>query len=379
LAQELSISCCVDGDQPDATAQAISLYRALARCVADKGGTPANIVSEVVFLRDIRRDLVAVLAARDRALADVGPGGHAPAPAVIEQPPVEPGGTLAVLAHVILPHDPAAAITRDLHPESGCPCAGCAAGGGRTIQLGSQTALHSANLYGRGQDTYAQALEMFRVAERLLASCGMDTRDIVRTWIQLRDIDRDYDALNRARRAFFAERGIDPRPASTGVQGGPFPDEHAVALRIEALHGPEPRQIAVMSTPLLNEAWSYGADFSRGLRVVEANKITLHISGTASVDEAGRSAHGGHFVEQADRMLANIASLLAQHGASPAQIVSAVTYMKHPGDAPALRAQLRAHGFEGFPHAVVHAPLCRPELLCETEAMAILPLAAGTA
>jgi hypothetical protein len=39
-----------------------------------------------------------------------------------------------------------------------------------------------------------------------------------------------------------------------------------------------------------------------------------------------------------------------------------------------VRAICRAQGFDGFPFAVVEAPLCRPELLCEVEAVAALPL-----
>src|SRR6185437_11669679 len=109
-----------------------------------------------------------------------------------------------------------------------------------------------------------------------------DFRDVVRTWIHLRDIDRDYDALNRARREFFQERGVDRRPASTGVQGIPFPDAHHVSLRLTAVR---PADATVISTPTLNEAWSYGADFSRGLRLVDPNQITIHVSGTASIDE----------------------------------------------------------------------------------------------
>ena len=34
----------------------------------------------------------------------------------------------------------------------------------------------------------------------------------------LRDIDRDYDAFNEERTAFFKEQGLDPLPASTGIQ-----------------------------------------------------------------------------------------------------------------------------------------------------------------
>jgi enamine deaminase RidA (YjgF/YER057c/UK114 family) len=83
----------------------------------------------------------------------------------------------------------------------------------------------------------------------------------------------------------------------------------------------------------------------------------------------------GHFEAQADRMLDNIASLLDGQGASFDDLASAVTYLKSPADAPVLRSMFRQRGFEGFPCAVVEAPLCRPELLCETEALAILPQA----
>jgi enamine deaminase RidA (YjgF/YER057c/UK114 family) len=128
-----------------------------------------------------------------------------------------------------------------------------------------------------------------------------------------------------------------------------------------------------MSTPSLNEAWSYGADFSRGLRLVEANKITLHVSGTASIDEAGRSVHAGDFEAQAERMLDNIESLLTLQGATFETLICGVTYLRRPSDAQVLRSLYRRRGFDGFPCALVQAALCRPELLCETEAVALLP------
>jgi enamine deaminase RidA (YjgF/YER057c/UK114 family) len=128
-----------------------------------------------------------------------------------------------------------------------------------------------------------------------------------------------------------------------------------------------------MTSPTLNEASEYGADFVRGMKVVETNKVALHVSGTASIDEHGRSVHGGDLEAQADRMLVNIAALLAGQGARVADIVHAITYVKHPGDAARVRAKLRNDGFEGFPHVMVAAPICRPELLCETEVLAVLP------
>src|SRR5262249_10434628 len=150
-------------------------------------------------------------------------------------------------------------------------------------------------------------------------------------------------------------------------------------ISLHAVTSPRALDIAPMHTPLLNEAWTYGADFSRGLRVAEANKVTLHVSGTASIDEAGRTVHVGDLAAQVDRRLHNIGSLLARQGASFENLMSAVTYLKNPDDAPVLRSMLRERGFDGFPCAVVEAPLCRPDLLCETEAVALLPAATAGA
>jgi enamine deaminase RidA (YjgF/YER057c/UK114 family) len=52
----------------------------------------------------------------------------------------------------------------------------------------------------------------------LLESEGCTWHDIVRTTCYLRDIERDYDAFNEERTAFYKEQGLDPLPASTGIQ-----------------------------------------------------------------------------------------------------------------------------------------------------------------
>jgi enamine deaminase RidA (YjgF/YER057c/UK114 family) len=241
------------------------------------------------------------------------------------------------------------------------------------MQVGEEVHFHAAGLCGSGDDAYAQTLGMFSQAEDLLRHAGMEFRDVVRTWIYLRDIDRDYGTLNRARRAFFATRGIDPVPASTGIGGGPVSGAHDLCLGLYAVKSGRPLVKSVMTSPTLNEAREYGADFVRGLRVQEANKVALYVSGTASIDEQGRSIHCNDVEAQADRMLVNLAALLERQGARFADVVHAITYVKHAADAARVRARLRQAGFGGFPHALVAAPICRPELLCETEALAVLP------
>jgi 2-iminobutanoate/2-iminopropanoate deaminase len=67
-------------------------------------------------------------------------------------------------------------------------------------------------------DFRAQLRRTYENITGLLESEGCTWHDIVRTSCYLRDIDRDYDVFNEERTKFFAEQGLDPLPASTGIQ-----------------------------------------------------------------------------------------------------------------------------------------------------------------
>ena len=67
-------------------------------------------------------------------------------------------------------------------------------------------------------DLRAQLRRTYSNITGLLESSGASWKDIVRTTCYLRDIDRDYEAFNQERTKFFAEQGLDPLPASTGIQ-----------------------------------------------------------------------------------------------------------------------------------------------------------------
>jgi enamine deaminase RidA (YjgF/YER057c/UK114 family) len=67
-------------------------------------------------------------------------------------------------------------------------------------------------------DFRAQTRRTFANITALLESEGASWKDIVRTTCYLRDIERDYAAFNEERTAFYREQGLDPLPASTGIQ-----------------------------------------------------------------------------------------------------------------------------------------------------------------
>jgi enamine deaminase RidA (YjgF/YER057c/UK114 family) len=378
-ARELFFLCQPPARAADAGGQAEAIYRAVLAVLAAEGGSFESVVCETLFLRSLRADLEPVRAARERVLAACEAPHHRPAITEIEQPPLSQRALeISVQAVLSLPTGPPLQVDT-FEARHACGCAECARSHGLRVHIGDEARLYAGGLYGTG-DAYQQALAIFGVAENLLQQAGMEFRDVVRTWIHLREIDRDYGDLNRARRAFFEARGIDPVPASTGIGGRPVPEDHDLCLALYAVRATRPPLLrsvrTVMNAPTLNEAASYGSDFARGMRVVETNKVALHVSGTASIDEAGRTAHPMEFEAQAARMLQNVAALLAGQGASFGDVVSAVTYLKRPADAGRLREKLHEAGFEGFPNVLVAAPICRPDLLCETEVLAVLPMPA---
>jgi enamine deaminase RidA (YjgF/YER057c/UK114 family) len=67
-------------------------------------------------------------------------------------------------------------------------------------------------------DFRAQLRRTYDNITGLLEAEGATWKDIVRTTCYLRDIERDYAVFNDERNIFFTEQGLDPLPASTGIQ-----------------------------------------------------------------------------------------------------------------------------------------------------------------
>ena len=136
---------------------------------------------------------------------------------------------------------------------------------------------------------------------------------------------------------------------------------------------------AISAPEILNEASDYPkpSSFSRGLRLDIKGITILLISGTASVDEYGRSIHIGDFRAQTWRTYQNITKLLEAEGATWKDIVRTTCYLRDiERDYEAfneIRTQFfKEQGLDPLPASTgIQAILCRPDLLIEMEAMAI--------
>ncbi len=370
-AKELFFNCQPPADS-DLADQATSAYAAILQVLHSKGGNYSGVVTETCFLRNITQDLSAWRAARTSALVNAGADAHGPAVTEIEQAPLNGQHAVEILIYAVIPHGASLSLETCV-TTTGCECEECARTQAVQLRSDGEQRLFAGNLYGCGVSAFEQTTSMFETAETLLQQAGMDFSDVTRTWIYFPEMERDYAQFNRARRQFFESRGIDPVPASTGIGGRPASAIHKLCLGIYAVKDTAHAERVVMTTPTLNEAPEYGSDFSRGMRVQEANKISCLISGTASLDATGATVCVGDFDGQARRMLLNVEALLQAQGATFSDVVSAITYVKRPEDAPRLRAIFHEAGYEGFPNVIVAAEVCRPELLCETELLAVLP------
>jgi 2-iminobutanoate/2-iminopropanoate deaminase len=90
-------------------------------------------------------------------------------------------------------------------------------------------------------DFRGQMHRTFENITGLLKSEGATWKDIVRTTCYLRDIERDYAAFNEERTAFYQQQGLDPLPASTGIQAILCRPELLVELEAIAMFRTAPR------------------------------------------------------------------------------------------------------------------------------------------
>ena len=178
------------------------------------------------------------------------------------------------------------------------------------------------------------------------------------------EIFRMFEPKSEAEREELeALRALYPAPG-TGPKGGDV-------IQVRAIEAPE----------VLNEAYHYGSpsSFSRGLRVDMLGITFLYISGTASVDEEGKSVYEGDLRAQTWRTFRNITMLLKAEDATWHDIVRTTCYLRDIErdykDFNEIRTQFyREMGLNPLPASTgIQARLCREDLLVEIEAFAFIP------
>jgi 2-iminobutanoate/2-iminopropanoate deaminase len=147
-------------------------------------------------------------------------------------------------------------------------------------------------------------------------------------------------------------------------------------LLAEVTNGPVTKR-AITNYKVLNEAYAYGSAFSRGMRIDLNGLVILLISGTASIDDEGKTVHVGDLRAQTRRTFDNITALLASEGATWHDIVRTTCYLRDiERDYQVFNEERTAfyqeQGLNPLPASTgIQAILCRPDLLVEIEAIAM--------
>jgi enamine deaminase RidA (YjgF/YER057c/UK114 family) len=358
--------------------QAVKFYECLPRKLQEVGASLADVMWERVFFRDVTADFDTFADVRREAYWRAGINtDKLPAATYIEQPPCRHEQAFELQIHAIVPRETGRVRVHSFpRSEWGATT--------KLVEIGEHRHLYITNINGRGNPALPapsfreQSDAMFATAQQLLQGYGTSFPKVLRTWCYLDDIDRDYDQFNLSRNAFFQEHNVRRLPASTGIRAGLYPPGTQCAMDLYALLNPEGAQIEVMHTPTLNEAADYGSSFSRGMKVGLPDKTILFISGTASVDELGATVHLDDDQKQIERMLLNIRELLRPHGATFADVVQVITYLKWRSELDVFLKVWDEWGLSGLPNTFVEAGVCRPNLLCEMEAIAIVPAGCDT-
>ena len=226
--------------------------------------------------------------------------------------------------------------------------------------------------YKLKESKYEQAKTMFNKADQILNHFGSGFSDTVRTWLYADDILSWYDKLNKARNCFFKQHGIFNRlvPASTGIGLANLAGT-AMATQVLAIV-PKTKNILIQkaTSPLQRSALDYKSSFSRVVKVKSPCNQKLYVSGTASIDQSGKTVFTGNAAAQLNMTMKVVNAILDDANMKWSNTVSALVYFKHHKDFHLFDEYCISHNLN-IPHVKLHADVCRDDLLFEIELDAV--------
>ena len=222
-----------------------------------------------------------------------------------------------------------------------------------------------------------QAHRMIGRAEQILQTQGLSFREVIRTWFYLADILKWYDEFNEVRNAKYSDYGIMAAsgrdslslPASTGIQGiSPQRAACTMDLVATALDVDTRPAIVHMRNESQRDALCYGAAFSRGTFIREADVSLIEVSGTASIGTTGTTLYRDDIQAQINCTFDKIGNLIGQRGARYKDICAGTVFLKHPEHEAEYRKIARERDLDNLPCLCVVADICREDLLFEIDA-----------
>lgn len=215
----------------------------------------------------------------------------------------------------------------------------------------------------------AQTRAVLNDMSAALAQAGMTFAQVYRTWYRNRAILSWYDDFNRVRTEMFRKWQVFDGllPASTGISAdNPHGAALVAGLWAKQAKTPEVRAYTVAS-PLQDPATDYGSSFSRAVEVDQCDHRRMTISGTASIDKLGHTAHVGDIHAQVDLTMRVVHAILAARGMDWTDVTRGLAYFRHADAQPAFVQWCHTHAIEPMPIIVCNHTVCRDDLLYEIE------------
>jgi enamine deaminase RidA (YjgF/YER057c/UK114 family) len=218
-----------------------------------------------------------------------------------------------------------------------------------------------------------QAQTIFRQMETALDNGGMAFSDVLRTWFYNDDILAWYRDFNVVRTAFFQEKKVFDGmvPASTGVAGRNALGAALLSGLIAVKSEDEGVRAFEVPSPLQSPALQYGSSFSRAVELELPDLRRLYVSGTASIDEHGKTVFLGDPAAQVRQTMEVVQAILQSREMDWGDVTRSLVYFKRAADAPLFEKYRQENGVPAFPAITVENDICREDLLFEIEVDAV--------
>ncbi len=218
-----------------------------------------------------------------------------------------------------------------------------------------------------------QAQTVFDEMDAVLRSAGMAFSDVLRTWFYNDDILGWYGQFNAVRDRFFRQRKVFEGllPASTGV-GGRNDLRAALVSGLIAVKT-EAHDVTMLEvpSPMQSPAPQYGSSFSRAVELELPDLRRLYVSGTASIDEQGKTLSVDDPAAQVRQTMEVVQAILSSREMDWGDVTRALAYFKRAGAAPLFGKYREENGVPPFPTIIVENDICRDDLLFEIEVDAV--------
>jgi enamine deaminase RidA (YjgF/YER057c/UK114 family) len=218
-----------------------------------------------------------------------------------------------------------------------------------------------------------QATAVFSQMDSLLHSAGMTFNDVLRTWFYNDNILGWYREFNGVRNKFFQEKKVYEGllPASTGIGGRNLLGAALLAGLIAIKTDSQDVTAFEVPSPMQSPAPQYGSSFSRAVELELPDLRRMYISGTASIDEHGKSVFVNDAPAQIRQTMEVVQAILRSREMDWGDVTRSLVYFKRAQDAPLFRKYCDESGIPPFPAVIVENDVCRDELLFEIEVDAV--------